>query len=480
MKREDRPKPSKYKKLPAEGAAPPQVCSECAFVFTEEAINRGARLRKRRDGTVRCQEDKACRSRSLTTTLGKELDSSPPEDWLYFKYPRDRVKAQMDVRPKDWKETGWKPRYPLADRVMSCVLYHSWCWPVSLPFAVQLAGTLPHPARKDFDDDEILVDQYKQPRPLRLIDIAVILNEHKNNVWTRGIKRVVATKDLRVDEDGVFYAAAKLAEMTIEERHALYLPDHLESDPEDELRGVPKRYRKVLALIEAHCPEFISEDIRTDIFLNVGEWCSTFNDGLRVLRTERDAGIEQECSRGTTLLPALEIPSRAKPSPSAQASNNARAVVDGGAVPPAAASPQSAVQPPSRSVGPSGGVVDQGRGAMAKLDRPRPKPQTDRVSGADNPYAPKIREWLEATFTEIPTPLEDRELDQIVATIHSDQHLEQFQKAARRQKEPRGWKVFVKIALECQKHHAKYKQATSGGAEESYFERRAREETEKS
>jgi hypothetical protein len=476
MKRDDRPRQSKPKPKPEAGAVPPPVCSECGFVFTEEAVKRGARLRKRKDDSVCCQEDKACRTRQLTTTMGLEIGATPPEDWLFFRYPRELVKARMDVRPKDWRQSGWQARYSLPDRVLACILYHSWCYPVSLSFAVQLAGTLPHPARRDFDDDEILRDIYKQPRPLREVDIAVILNEHKTNVNARGIKRLVATKDIRVDEDNVFYPAARLAEMTIAERQALYLPDRLHSDPDDELRGVPKRYRKALALIEAQCPE----DISTDIFSRALDRCSQFNDGLRVLRTDRDSGIEQDCLRAATLLPELEKLFRAKPSPSARASDNALPVTASAstAVPPSVA--QSAVYPPPPSIDRSSseGIGDQGKGALAKLDRPRPRPQTDRPSGADNPYSPKIREWLETTFADLPTSLEDRELDQIAATIHSDQHFEQFQKAAQRQKEPRGWKVFVKIALECQKHQGKYKQAGAGGERESPMVKQLREQQE--
>lgn len=470
MRRHDLPRESKPKKRPVDGAAPPETCAECAFVFTEEAVKRGARSRKRKDGTAICRDDRSCRVRKLNAILGQELGAPLNEDWLFFRYPRDLVRRMADVRPKDWKKDHWLPRRPLHDRVMALTLYCSWCYPVSLPFAVQLAGLLPHPNRKDLDDDHILLDVYYQPRPLREKDICTILNEHQSNV-SRAIKRLVDTKELRIDEDRAFYPAAMLAELSIAERQALYRPGAALVDPDDELRGVPKRFLSYLALFEQH----LDPDISTEIFEEFKGARTAFNNGLKDLRTERDHVMEQARSRGATLLPeGLDPASRAKPSVSPRASKNTPAVMGASASAPSSGVPQSAVQPPHRSVGPFSGVVDEGKGALGKLDRPRERRPTDRPSGTDNPFTPQIREWLEATFTEIPTSLEDRELDQIAATIQTEPHLKQFQKAAKRQKGPRGWKVFVTIAVECQKHQGKYGKQ-SEGKEESYFERTARE-----
>jgi hypothetical protein len=75
-------------------------------------------------------------------------------------------------------------------------------------------------------------------------------------------------------------------------------------------------------------------------------------------------------------------------------------------------------------------------------------------------------------------PLEEPELDEIAATIHTDAHLEQFQEAALRQKNPRGWRVFVKIARECVKRQDSYGKVPAGaGANDpdDYWERRAAE-----
>lgn len=103
---------------------------------------------------------------------------------------------------------------------------------------------------------------------------------------------------------------------------------------------------------------------------------------------------------------------------------------------------------------------------------------TDRPNGhAENPFKPKIREWLTPKFkSAIPGfDLEETELEQIAATIHTEAHLEQFQKAALRQKDPRGWIVFVTIAQNCEKQHAGYEKAmTAGGGEQPAEDERMR------
>jgi predicted dienelactone hydrolase len=92
----------------------------------------------------------------------------------------------------------------------------------------------------------------------------------------------------------------------------------------------------------------------------------------------------------------------------------------------------------------------------------------------------RVRDWLESTFA-LPVGIEGPELTEIAATIQTEQDFDQFQQAALRQKKPRGWRVFVKIALECQKHQATYAKAMAAGAGagETLLERQYREEMEK-
>jgi hypothetical protein len=89
------------------------------------------------------------------------------------------------------------------------------------------------------------------------------------------------------------------------------------------------------------------------------------------------------------------------------------------------------------------------------------RPKRDRLE--EHPYKHKIREWLESKVSIPGFPLEDSQLDAIAATIQTDAHFEQFQKAALRQNEPRGWKVFATIARQCQKLHGQYEKSMSAG-----------------
>jgi hypothetical protein len=123
-----------------------------------------------------------------------------------------------------------------------------------------------------------------------------------------------------------------------------------------------------------------------------------------------------------------------------------------------------------------------GRSVLAAQTEPTDRPN----GGSENPFKPKIREWLEANVSIPGFGLEEPELDEIAVTIHSQQDFQQFQEATLRQKNPRGWKVCVKIARSCQENRGKYSKAASagngGGGEvkkESYLERRVREMRER-
>jgi hypothetical protein len=113
-----------------------------------------------------------------------------------------------------------------------------------------------------------------------------------------------------------------------------------------------------------------------------------------------------------------------------------------------------------------------GQSSASKTDRPS--------KGVTNCLKPRIREWLESKFP-LPVPLEDPELNQIAATIRTEQQFEQFQQAAPNVNQPRGWRVFVKVALECQKHQDTYAKAkaAAAGTGETLLDRQYREEIEK-
>jgi hypothetical protein len=359
-KGDDRPKPSQPKLPAKEAAQPSRQCSICRLVSTSEDIFRT----RKDDGAIVCVDDRDCRTRLLSIALGIELQQAK---WLFFKYPRDRVYREMDIRPKDWRVTGWVPRYTMRERVKACILYHSWCYPVSLDYAVQLAGTLPRVGRDDPDPDAILCDDFNRPRPLKVMDIGRILNEDWQGNVSRAVTQLRVMKEIRVDEDHVLSPAAKLLDMSIEERRAfqgIQAPESQEGVPEEIqafrklLKSTPKHLRWKVALIQEQVPW----DIRSDIFHRIEDACSAFSAGLGTLRTDRNTTIQKECSRAAYLIPDLE---RSRP-PAQRASIP---FVDPS--PAAVPDDRSQVNPPSSTTTPEGEVVRLPRDTGGDLKRIR-------------------------------------------------------------------------------------------------------------
>lgn len=124
--------------------------------------------------------------------------------------------------------------------------------------------------------------------------------------------------------------------------------------------------------------------------------------------------------------------------------------------------------PQNRSVGPFSGSV-----ATVPTDRPATE------GSQENPFKPKIREWLETNVAIPGFDLEEPELAAIAATIQTEAHFKQFIEAAARQESPRGWKVFVKIARSCAKRHETYSAAADRESAESAADREYRERMER-
>jgi hypothetical protein len=76
----------------------------------------------------------------------------------------------------------------------------------------------------------------------------------------------------------------------------------------------------------------------------------------------------------------------------------------------------------------------------------------------ETPLRTELGAWMLAVpgFT-----LDAAELDKIVAAIHNDEDLEQFKRAAVGQENPRGWRVYVKIAEQCAKQRPHYQKANA-------------------
>jgi hypothetical protein len=385
MARDGRPKESKYKPSAGNGADPIKLCSACGSAFlpvykADATIDHAAspKYSAHEDGTFTCQDKRACRARQLAKTLAKELSQDCSPDWLFVRFPRDLLKQGMEPRPADWKAKGWLPRIPhLEDRLLAGILYCSWCYPVSLTYAVQLAGICPLAGREDDDPDELLVDRYKQFIPLREIDLVKYYNERQPNV-NRALHRLVARRQLRIDDDGILSPAARLAEMSIDERQMLYLGndpglylqlfDASQSEEEQaERRALAKILRTVpqpvrADMIRIHEAPEVPEDIRSTSFQGVEDTSARYNKAVQDLKAERSRGYED------ALKPALNlIPQSSKSKTTAAAP-----------VPSPASTPPPKAE---RSLAAPAGTSDEelyalglGKGALAKLpaleDRP--------------------------------------------------------------------------------------------------------------
>ena len=322
---DDRPRPS----APAPKNA--KKCFRCrtVFPFTQPKDGKpGHQYGYKSDdaGESICKETRACRSRVLGAQIGRELGQD--EDWLFARTPRDRYAALMDVRPgkptagtygkrkvmkpgEEWKQQGWLPAWELWERVEACIIYHSWCHPVYLDYAVQLAGTFPQPGREDLDPDGILRDSrnFYRPIPLKVGDIARILNEHQSAV-SRALKRLRDTKRIRMDEDGVMYPCAKILAMSVAERRALYELGEPEQPGNAETylgglvssRSLPREWRERFAQLDELLPE---GDIRSDIFRVVAEGVTLHHATIRGSRSELRAVLREQFARAAAEVPEL-------------------------------------------------------------------------------------------------------------------------------------------------------------------------------
>lgn len=113
------------------------------------------------------------------------------------------------------------------------------------------------------------------------------------------------------------------------------------------------------------------------------------------------------------------------------------------------------------SVGRSESVVEEP--PPPPIERPTDRP----IDEPENPFKPKIRTWLESRIKIPGYSLDEPELALIAETIKTEAHFTQFQEAAAAQKEPRGWRVFVKIARQCAARHKHYAQAATEDADKA-------------
>jgi DNA-binding IclR family transcriptional regulator len=226
---------------------------------------------------------------------------------LWIKYPRENVYFEMDVRPASARrgpngeepiDEKWEPLHTEDQRVMAGWLYHSWCWPAGIPYAVALNG--------DTDADDVVYDKnvFGDYKVLTQQALASILGMPKSHV-NRATHRLVARKKLTIDEDGRVYPVAKPV-MSKTERDALLNAD---SPLGQERSTIPVELRQMVEEALDGYEEYLAaeaaegrEVTRTDYRASVLEVCKAFNDKLQQIRTDRKWGIEQVCSEIPTLL----------------------------------------------------------------------------------------------------------------------------------------------------------------------------------
>lgn len=87
-------------------------------------------------------EDTAAKLRQieLTKEIGHQFGfkGAKASRWTWAKFPNSLIYAQLDLPPKEEaKRANWKPIPGRAhDRVMAVYLWHPWCWPICMPYAV--------------------------------------------------------------------------------------------------------------------------------------------------------------------------------------------------------------------------------------------------------------------------------------------------------------------------------------------------------
>jgi len=410
------------------------LCERC-----KASLKQGMYKRLSADQVI-CRDQPSCRQRVLSEELGIDL---------FTKYPRERTYFEMDVRPENHKQTGWKPIHTEDERVMAAWIYYSWCYPVGLAYAVQIDA-----------DDEIMHDRYGKPMLMTHERLGQILGVPRQSV-SRATARAEARKELRQDDGQVFPVAKPT--ITREEREAA-LAEEVEQLGEAP-NTIPRQYRHLLNDLLADVGD---ECIRTDSLAEVVASCTQYNDDHHRIRTRRNGVIENVCTRLATLL-SRQVTFRKKPSLSS--------------VGPSVAVPTSenlASQAPGSEALNELYAAGLGKGALAKLppveERRKPKTTDRPKEEAVNPFRAQIHDWMEAHIAIPGYDLEDTELDLIAATIQTPLHFAQFKAAALRQAHPKGWKVFVRIAQQCEKRHKTYEKSVAAGGSSDSKEKSAVEE----
>lgn len=243
------------------GSGSPRTCRKCGF---ELAASSKASI---------CRDQPSCRSRQLARDLGIKL---------YSRTPREVLIARMDIRPPDWKARGWRPAYGESVRVGAALEFFSWCYPVGLPYCVQI----------DADDD---IMQHRG-KPMR--------HTHQTLATFLGMTRQQVTRAVKWHEDRGLARTGEMGELILVPQPNLSWEDRARLAPEpDGDRGrdaaIPPKWRPIVrGLLAGDLPE----GIRTEAISRFRGRCTRFNDQLKGIRTEINNGLDEDCTWLATLL----------------------------------------------------------------------------------------------------------------------------------------------------------------------------------
>jgi hypothetical protein len=230
---------------------------------------------KRVENGVVChgrRNEATCRQRVLSEELGIDL---------FIRYPRERLVFEMDPRPANAKK-NWRSIATDDERVMAGWIYFSWCYPIGLAYAVQI------------DEDDDIMKERGAIVVMTHERLAKIIGIPRQSV-TRATGRLAARKRLVVD-DGRVYPVGK-PQITLAEREAA---NEADVDALGEAPNtIPRKYRHLLNDLLGDVED---EGIRTDALDEVLGLCTRYNEEHKGIRSTRDLGIEQVCTRIASLL----------------------------------------------------------------------------------------------------------------------------------------------------------------------------------
>ena len=229
-----------------------------------------------------------CYSRNPCDRLIFRMDPAPPE-----------VRAYLALSPEARKGTerpAWRTHnHRETDRVEACCDLFSWCWPISMPYAVvtvRALGLTVEQAQQQglhlgprLGDDTFVLDERGQPIALTPRHIAAMLGMDDDNV-RRAIRVLEKRKVLRVIEHRVYLNPKPF--LTAEEREKEVSTDlFLDLDPlESTNLKISKADRKLLARIP-------DRKVRTDLFLRLAKVHSDLLAEIKEVRARAKKAREE-------------------------------------------------------------------------------------------------------------------------------------------------------------------------------------------